>query len=412
MGKTVSGEVKMDRLYKLKCWIYPLSFLGAEMFSAFCGITGYRQEEGSALYLYYMISLFALSLLLVVHDIFILGKPFSKMVLLIPIIFTACYFSDISSESPPLEWTKKAYQFFLFFSLSPMLIASLIAKNNSIEGMYKYLDVILIILGIGMIARLPKMMMLGELIEGYNGISYQSALAFGAIYYGLLSKREDRFKFLKNKVFKLVSIVMCVLLPLTCLSSGGRGGVVFLFALAGLISLIFVKKRNIFRVLFFVLPLGLLGVVIIFDLVQNSVLENTFNRGMDRAFSYISSSGIDMAQTSNRDIVFELAQKNIEANRYTGYGIFHTIGAFGYPHNIFLEILEGGGIFYFAFWIIILIISIKRAYFIIKIERNLLFLVPLFIYPFVNLLFSGSYLMTGMFWFVLVFVLIYKPQQY
>ena len=133
---------------------------------------------------------------------------------------------------------------------------------------------------------------------------------------------------------------------------------------------------------------------------------------MDRAFSYISSSGIDMAQTSNRDIVFELAQKNIEANRYTGYGIFHTIGAFGYPHNIFLEILEGGGIFYFAFWIIILIISIKRAYFIIKIERNLLFLVPLFIYPFVNLLFSGSYLMTGMFWFVLVFVLIYKPQQY
>ena len=62
--------------------------------------------------------------------------------------------------------------------------------------------------------------------------------------------------------------------------------------------------------------------------------------------------------------------------------------------------------------IIVLIISIKRAYFIIKIERNLLFLVPLFIYPFVNLLFSGSYLMTGMFWFVLVFVLIYKPQQY
>ena len=115
---------------------------------------------------------------------------------------------------------------------------------------------------------------------------------------------------------------------------------------------------------------------------------------------------------SNRDIVFELAQKNIEANLYTGYGIFHTIGAFGYPHNIFLEILEGGGIFYFAFWIIILIISIKRAYFIIKIERNLLFLVPLFIYPSVNLLFSGSYLMTGMFWFVLVFVLIYKPQQY
>ena len=58
----------MARFYKLKCWSYPLSFLGAEMFSAFCGITGYKQEEGSTLYLYYMISLFAFSMLLIVHD--------------------------------------------------------------------------------------------------------------------------------------------------------------------------------------------------------------------------------------------------------------------------------------------------------------------------------------------------------
>lgn len=382
------------------------------MFSAFCGITGYKQEEGDTLYLYYMISLFALSMILIMHDIFILGKPFSKTVLLIPIIFTICYFSDISSESPPLEWTKKSYQFFLFFSLPPMLIASLIAKNKSIERMYKYLDVILIILGIGMIAKLPEMMMLGGFIDGYNNISYQSALAFGAIYYGILSQRKDRFEFLKYKLFKLVSIVMCGLLLLTCFSSGGRGGVVFLFALAGLISFVFVKKRNIFKVLFFVVPLGLLGVNLISNLGQNSTLGNTLNRGMDRAFSYISSSGIDMTQTSNRDIVYELARKNIEENLYTGYGVFHTIGSFGYPHNFFLEILEGGGIFYFAFWIIILMISIKRAYFIIKKEQNLLFLMPLFIYPCVNLLFSGSYLMNGVFWFTLVFVLIYKPQQY
>lgn len=402
----------MDRLYKLKCWVYPFSFLGAEMFSAFCGITGYKQEEGDTLYLYYMISLFALSMILIIHDIFILDKPFSKTVLLIPIIFTICYFSDISSESPPLEWTKKSYQFFLFFSLPPMLIASLIAKNKSIERMYKYLDVILIILGIGMIAKLPEMMMLGGFIDGYNNISYQSALAFGAIYYGILSQRKDRFEFLKYKLFKLVSIVMCVLLLLTCLSSGGRGGVVFLFALAGLISFVFVKKRNIFKVLFFVVPLGLLGVNLISNLGQNSTLVNTLNTGMERAFSYISSSGIDMTQTSNRDIVYELARKNIEENPYTGYGVFHTIGSFGYPHNIFLEILEGGGIFYFAFWIIILMISIKRAYFIIKKEQNLLFLMPLFLYPCINLLFSGSYLMTGAFWFALVFVLIYKPQQY
>ena len=98
------------------------------------------------------------------------------MVLLIPIIFTACYFSDISSESPPLEWTKRLISFFLFFSLSPMLIASLIAKTIVLK--------VCIILGCYLDYSWYRndrqdflaMMMLGELIEGYNGIFLHSAL--------------------------------------------------------------------------------------------------------------------------------------------------------------------------------------------------------------------------------------------
>ena len=135
----------------------------------------------------------------------------------------------------------------------------------------------------------------------------------------------------------------------------------------------------------------LLGVVIIFDLVQNSVLENTFNRGMDRAFSYISSSGIDMAQTSNRDIVFELYKRILRQIDILVMESFILLVHLDIL-NIFLEILEGGGIFYFAFWIIILIISIRRAYFIIKNRTKSLFLSTLVSISVCKSLFSGSYL--------------------
>lgn len=398
----------MDRLYKLKCWVYPLSFLGAEMFSAFCGITGYEQKEESSLYLYFMMTLFFLSMFLVVHDIFIKRKSYNKTVLLIPVFFTICYFFDVNSEQIPLEWTIKSYQFFIFFSLPSIMIASIMAKSRRVESLYKNIDLIMFVLGVGMIAYLPKMVYVGEIIKGYNNISYQSALALGYLYYGLLSKREDRYAIFKTKLFRIISIVMCIFLALTSLASGGRGGVVFLLALVSIISFIFVNKKNIMTVVFIIVPLGILSIIIIANFVHDSVLNDVFDSGIARAFSYLTSNGIDMSQTSNRDIVYEVAMKNIEKNPYTGYGIFHTIGAFGYPHNIFLEMIEGGGLCYFFFWIIIIVKCFSRGYKIVKSYSNMSFLIPLFLYPCTMLLFSGSYVMNGPFWFFVCYSLCFK----
>ena len=310
---------------KLKSFIYPFSFLSAEMFSAYCGITGQEHEEGSSLYLYYMVLVFALSIALIMHDIFVARKPYFKGVWVIFLAFSVCYYFDYTSETTPLEWTTKSYLFFIFFSLPAMLIGSILAKSKNIQSLYKSLDLIVFILGVGMISYLPKMMYLGEQIKGYNGISYQSALAFGYLYYGLLSKRQDRFWFFKTKLFKMITVALCILLALTSLTSGGRGGVVFMIALAGIISFTFVQKSNIMKTIFLYVPMGLLALFLTTSLVQDSALSKSLNRGIDRAFSYITSSGIDMSQTSNRDIAYEIAIKNIEDSPYIGYGIFHTI---------------------------------------------------------------------------------------
>ena len=389
-------------LEKFKYIIYPATLLGAELYSAYCGITRHEQEEGDIYYLYFMVFLFLSSMILVFHDLFVKKKKFDKWIFIIPLLYTMLYFFDI--ENSPLEWTSKSYQFFLFFCIPPMCIASILANGGlDISRFIKNLEICILIIAIGMISYLPVMILAGGMIKGYLNISYQAALSFGYFYYGMLANPSDRYSFLKSKVGRICSIFLCIFLFLTCISSGGRGGAVFLLLLIALISYKYISKSNIIKTIFFYIPLLILIVYITSGVVGKSSLSNIFDNGFQRVFSYVSSNGIDMSQTSNRDEAYELALKNIEDNYLIGSGVFHTIGMYGYPHNIFIEILEGGGIFYFIIWIIVLFRSVN-SFLTNTYKRNrYLGLFPLMMYPCTMLLFSGSYIMTGLFWFFVIF---------
>lgn len=401
----------MNKLDKIKYFVYPFTLLGAEMFSACSTIIGFEHEEGSSTYLMFMIALFCLSMLFVLRDLLLSGRHINKKVIFIPIIYSICYYLDISAESNVLEWTRKSYYLHIFFSLPAIMIATILTGTKQVEKIYKNLDLIMLILALGMIASLPKMLMAGGIIKGYLNISYQSALAFGYLYYGILSKREDRYLLLKTKLYKMLSVIMCTLLALTSLASGGRGGVVLLFVIISIISLMYVEKRNIFKVIFLFIPILVVFVMFVASFVNDSALGAILEKGMERAFSYITKGGIDMSQTSNRDQVYQLAWENIEKNPWSGYGIFHTIGKYGYPHNIFLEILEQGGVLYLLFWVIILFNFLKKIIRINKCVRTYNFLIPLLLYPFTLLLFSGSYIMNATFWFFICFSLTF-PKKY
>lgn len=387
---------------KLKYLIYPITLLGAELFSAYYSLLGVEQDEGSSTYLLFMLGLFVLSMFFVTIDYCTHWRKINKKILLVPFLFFICYFIDISFEQHSSEWTSKSFYFFLFFSVPAMLIASVLTGTNNTSRIYKNLEILMLFLAVGMIATLPKMLIFGDIIKGYNNISYQSALAFGYLYYGIFTKREDRYSFFRMKAYKILCVVFCTLLALTSLCSGGRGGVVLLFVLMAIVSLMYVEKRNILKVFFIVVPLLVVFVFILATSIEGSVYGEVLQRGTDRAFSYISKSGIDMSQTSNRDEAYESAIINIQKNPITGYGIFHTIGEFGYPHNFFLEVLEQGGVLYFFMWIFVIIKAISRCSHIVKRNKELDFLIPIFLYPCIMLLFSGSYLMCGSFWFFII----------
>lgn len=401
-------HIKMN---KLKYFVYPLSLVGPQMYSAYCYLQGINHESGSTSYLIFMATLFVLSMIFIFNDVFVLRKKVNKLTYIVPILFTFAYFYDISYEERILEWTTKTYYFFIFFSLPAMFIGSIMAKNEEVEKFYKNLDLLMVILAIGMIVALPKMLLLGTFLKDYNSVSYQSSLAFLYLLYGIISNKQERYKIFKTSIFKYISIVLCCLLVLCALSSGGRGGVVYLFITISAFGFLFMKRDNMIKIIFFVIPLVLGLAYFISALVEDCGYKSVLDKGVNRAFSYISSNGIDMSETSERDISYELAIKNINANPISGYGVFHTIGEYGYPHNILLEILEQGGVLYMLVCFFFIYISIKKCIVILKNDKEQIFLLPLFLFPATMLLFSSSYLITGTFWFSLFYLHNYRLRK-
>ena len=398
---------KIDRIEILKYFIYACCFLGQELFTSICFIFGYEHHESDPIYLYYMIGLFIITMIFVATDLFKYGSRISFLVFLIPLLYSLAFLIEFSLESSHYEWTTKSYEFFIFFCLPPIFVAGLMNAGREIGFLYKCLDLLMYFIAIGMILSIPQMMASGALLDSYNDIAYLSAVSFGFLYYGLVSNNPDRLKIFNTRLFRIISIGMCFMLIISSLSSGGRGGTVLLFSLIAIISFRYLSHGTLMKFLLLI-PVIILAIFIVSSIFTASIFSGILDTGMNRAFSYIGPNGIDMTQTSNRDIAYSEAMERIRENPVSGYGIFHTIGAFGYPHNIFLEILEGGGFIYLFLWVVIFIICFRKAIRFIRIKKECFYLIPLFSYPFVNLMFSSSYMMLGLFWFTIVYLLTLK----
>ena len=232
---------------EIKYYTYLFTLLAAELYSAYTFLLGKSLEEEDGMYLMLKVMVSFFSLVFLFIDYVRNNYLINIKILIIPIFFIVCYLFDTCREAPVLEWTRKSFLFNLLYSVPPILMASVLLSSQKIEELYKRLDVVMLLLSLGMVASLPKMMSAGNIIEGYNNISYQSALAFGYLYYGIFANRMDRYAFFKTYFYKLVSILLCILLCLTSLSSGSRGGCVLLFISMAVVSLLYMKSSNIYQ---------------------------------------------------------------------------------------------------------------------------------------------------------------------
>lgn len=189
--------------------------------------------------------------------------------------------------------------------------------------------------------------------------------------------------------------------------SGGRGGFILFLITTLVISII--KIREGFNLMPLTKSLIFISILIFFSVrLLPFEVADIFEKGNRRLFSYITSSGVNMEETSGRDVYYTRAIKEIKKSPIWGYGIFRYVDiTYDYPHNIFLELFLQGGLIYFVIYLFMFTKFIRKIIKIIIVDKVNLILIPLSLYPFVELLFSGSYLFSPFFWFVISYAFNY-----
>ena len=392
-------------------YVFIATLLSNLLFFSILPILGisYSAGEDSSIYKAFCIILSGYSVFYIIRYFLLKQKLRASLenivFLLVPLLFTLMLIVESPESSFPYEIFKR----FIMWGCPSILIALYYSHNpHEVKMTIRPWFISVVILSIGSLLSvynsLVELNLDDVLGERYQTISYSAALAYCISLFLLLDP-----KFSDIKCGKIVLFLCICMQIIAVIASGGRGGFLLLFF--GTLSYIFLGVRyfNLSKTFVIKLLIFLVGAIILVYpiLIENSILE----RGLDRVLSYISASGIDMSETSNRDSVYGVAIREIKNHLIIGQGIFKHMDLMGYPHNLILEVLMGGGIIYFSIYLLLNLVFIMKLYYMLR--NNLLHvtIIPPLIYVFILLMFSGTYLETSMFWFVITYVLCYKCKR-
>jgi O-antigen ligase len=410
--------MKVKLVNDLRGLIFVITLIYSLLFFSILAILEkeYTGESGDLSFIIFNILFVALSFIFVFGErLFIKTEPLRRINLLfylLPLITCIIYLI----ESPTHENAYRYFTVYIGFSFPSIYIGTYVATNKALKSMAKWWDLVLIIICLALILTFPKIVFSREVMLGggleYQGISYLAAFAYSLSLFSILfGDSYPRFRLCKSKIFIAVTYLLMLFQIICVFVTGGRGGFVLVF-MASLMLLYLKFKKSIKYAKVILVAITIVLSLILFSNILPQEVDALMQRGTGRIFSYITFEGIDFSETSGRDIYYAKAIKLIEERPMLGYGIFKYVDTSDdYPHNIFLEILLQGGILYLLLWIILLVILLLKFKRILKVDDINLLLIPIALYPFTELLFSGSYLMTPLFWFIIAYVFSFKIQK-
>lgn len=385
------------------------------IFFSVCALMGYNYSgsENSPLYRIYISMVFFVSILIFIYEVFIEKIKISKgqkLIILIPFITT---FVFLLNELINLNQynSSKYFMYFILFNVPPLYMGILIARNNRFKELSKFLEVLMIIFtSTIMITAIRSILVLGrfESIGGetYQFASYLSAFSFGInLYFIFNGSIHERFRFTSYRIYKILCYILLIVQIMGVLISGGRGGMVLAIIYLIYIVLNSNNLKKISKVSNLVL-LILLFVLLYYIILPQLLIIESFNISYNRLFTYISSDGFSWSGT-NRSAVYSEALSHIIRKPLFGYGLFNW-GAENYPHNILLEIMLNGGLFYLLFSILFTITLLYKLSRMVYQDLRFRLLIIIFAFPLVMLMFSGTYMLNTIFWFSISFIMSYN----
>lgn len=365
-------------------------------------------SEGDNSYILFCCFFTVISMTIIMSDFIRRRVSFSSMELLFllsPIAFITLFYM----ESPSSLQATKMFQQYIIWVIPAIAIGIYLEKERNIEKMIKPMFFFCLLMLIGLVRTwifgLTKALLENETSgESYQAASYTSALCYSVFLYICLYKSYIPFRISKYWLLLIPLMLLCIIIIFL---TGGRGGMVMALSATSILIYYYERKNKISIKTKIIITLSLVfGIICLLYIINtNPILSET----SQRVFSYITEDGIDMSKTSHRDEAYLKAWKNISLSPMFGHGIFKYFDVNGnYPHNIILEILLQGGLIFLSLFLGTGLLYFRKLYRMLKISNKNVFFLIFFFTPLVSLLFSGTYIGSGLFWFCLAYVANYK----
>lgn len=396
-------------MQKVKYYIFTVELFCSQIFSALMGVLGreFSGSEGDSSYIFFCMFFTSLSIFIIIHDFIREQIKFTKIeLLLLSSPFFIIYLFIL--EQPIEEQATNMFMQYLLWCVPAITIGIYIGKKNSIKDLVIPLTVCAILLILG----LSKAWLgnLGGFLvrrstsgESYQAASYSAAISFSILLFLFLFKKLIPPIVAKYRLFFLPLMFLCLIIIFL---TGGRGGMVLVIVTTFVFLILYQKKNNIaFKTKVKIILSLLISIFILITYIHSNPILNETSQ---RVFSYISTEGVDMSQTSHRDEAYSKALKNINHSPVVGYGFFKYFDTNkNYPHNIILEFLLQGGVIYLFLILLFSILYFRKLNIMIHHSLQNSIILIFLLYTLVKVMFSGSYISTGTFWFSISYVISY-----
>jgi len=403
------GSKKKNIFERLRSVVYVNILTVKISFFSLLSIFGLRYGGAgeSTLYINILIISSIITYLFLLVDIVFLKRFKGKTVYLLTLPFLVLLTYGVSGVFS--AFNNFTLAFFILLGIPSLLVGYVLGTRNEIVILRKGFIVVAILVFFGILRSFNALITadhyaLSSIFGGgqYQALSYFSSFGFSSLLANYIFFRKRR-----TVLSTALYFVAFTVLILGVVLSGGRGGAVVVIISTLVFSVLKYGYGSTFVKVIFIVFM----IIFITTTLQGSEIYFRIIRGGSRLFSYISDSGLDLSQTSNRDLVWEHTLKHIKESWLYGYGPFTYEWALGkgfFTHNLFLDFFIHGGLIYVLIWLMILIRFFSKMRRIIKRDMNsIIFLIP-FLNVFIMLMFSSTYLQEGLFWFSLVYIFSYR----
>ena len=392
-----------------------LATLGSQTYYALIMLFGMSGGEGGGLYYIYN----GLVCLLAVMA-FLTRKPNYNLSFLLPafVILSYCI-SEVLGRNG--EYALMYLGYFLLWSLPAYLAGNIISKRKNFISYVKIFDFVMIFFTVYGIVNAVIFMTQGWQKIGYFGTSYQqisytTAMAYGLnIFFLTCGGDIDRYSFFKTKFWQYVCVCLLFFQFIVSIVCGGRSGLIIVILTTFYFGFPFIFNRKNFRYvakMLKILAVIVLAFVIMYVLFENYGDNSAVVLGISRHMkTFNSDGGINWNGGGGRHGIYEITLENINRNPL-GYGVFGQFELLGYsPHNIFLEWLVGCGYIGLVVMLFVCFDMFRRYFSIIQFSPGYKILGLFLIYAAINLMFSGTWVVSNILWFCFGFIFAFRPDK-